>query len=134
MAKQINTPADWCFLAERDLSVADYLAKNMRPVPAEIIAYHCQQAVEKFLKGVLVILGVEPPYIHDLDRLCSMLEKHRNSFNNIFSFCTIINYFSVQLRYDRGLSLSENDMQLVLAHTKSIREFLTKEVPELFAI
>ena len=132
MAKQTNTIEDWRVLAERDLSVADYLAGNMRPVPTEIIAFHCQQAVEKYLKGVLVKLGEEPPYIHDLDRLCSQVEKHRPLFAGISSLCTIINYFSVQPRYDRGLSLSEADMRLVLQHSKTIKDFLQKEIPELF--
>ncbi|MCL2320027.1 MAG: hypothetical protein FWC45_08070, partial [Treponema sp.] len=71
-------------------------------------------------------------YIHDLDRLCSMAEKHRPLFTGISSLCTIINYFSVQPRYDRGLSLSEDDMRLVLKHSKTIKEFLLKEMPELF--
>ena len=71
MAEQTNTHEDWEFLADRDLTVAEYLT-NMRPIPTEVIAFHCQQAVEKYLKGVLVVLGEEPPYIHDLDILCSM--------------------------------------------------------------
>ena len=132
MAKQTNTPEDWRILAERDLAVADYLANNMVPIPTEIIAFHCQQAAEKYLKGALVILGEEPPYIHDLDRLCKLAEKYRPSFVNIASFCTIINYFSSQPRYDRGVDLSEADVRLVLAHTKTIRDFLQKEIPELF--
>ena len=132
MAKQTNTSEDWQFLAERDLAVANHLAVNMRPVPTEIIAFHCQQTTEKFLKGVLVILGEEPPYIHDLDRLCKIVEKHKPAFINISPLCAIINYFSVQPRYDRGIDLSEEDMRLVLAHTKSIKEFLQKEIPELF--
>ena len=51
MAKQTNTSEDWRLLAERDLSVADHLAANMRPTPTEIVAFHCQQAAEKYLKG-----------------------------------------------------------------------------------
>jgi len=132
-AKQTNTPEDWRILAERDMSVADYLAVNMRPLPTEIIAFHCQQAAEKYLKGALVILGEEPPYIHDLDRLCSTAEKYRPSFGSISSLCTIVNYFTVQPRYDRGVSLSEADMGTVLNHTKTIRDFLQKEIPELFS-
>ena len=132
MDKQTNTPRDWRLLAERDFTTADFLAANMYPTPSEIIAFHCQQAVEKYLKGVLVILGEEPPYIHDLDRLCKIAEKHRPSFVSISSLCAIINYFSVQPRYDLGLSLSEADLSIVLAHTKTIREFLQKEIPELF--
>jgi HEPN domain-containing protein len=93
---------------------------------------HLPQAAEKYLKGTLVILGEEPPYIHDLDDLCSLAEKHRSSFVNIASFCTIITQFSSQLRYDQGVDLSEDDMRLVLAHTKTIKDFLQKEIPELF--
>ena len=130
--KQTNTPEDWRILAERDITVADYLAANMRPVPTEIIAFHCQQAAEKYLKGALVILGEEPPYIHDLDILCALALKHRPSFVSISSLCAIINYFSVQPRYDRGTSLSEEDMRLVLSHTKTIKDFLQKEIPSLF--
>jgi hypothetical protein len=33
---------------------------------------------------------------------------------------------------DRGVDLSEADMRLVLAHTKTIRDFLQKEIPALF--
>jgi len=132
MAKQTNAPEDWRILAERDMAVADHLANSMVPAPTGIIAFHCQQATEKYLKGVLVILGEEPPYIHDLDRLCKLAENHRPSFVNIASLCTIINYFSSQPRYDRGVDLSEDDMRLVLAHTKTIKDFLQKEIPELF--
>jgi len=132
MAKQTNTPKDWRLLAERDMAVAGHLADNMRPVPTSIIAFHCQQAAEKYLKGTLVIFGEEPPYIHDLVQLCKIAEKYRPSFVSISSSCTIINYFSVQPRYDLGLSLSEDDMRLVLVHTKTIRDFLQKEIPELF--
>jgi len=129
---QTNTPEDWVFLADRDLTVADHLAVTMRPIPTEVISFHCQQAVEKYLKGALVVLGEEPPYIHDLDILCSMALKHRPSFVSISTLCVAINYFSVQPRYNRGLDLSEEDMKIVLAHTKTIKEFLQKEIPELF--
>jgi HEPN domain-containing protein len=132
MDKQTNTSREWQLLAERDLLVADHLAATMVPVPTEIIAFHCQQAVEKYLKGALVILGVEPPYIHDLDKLCSLAEKSRSSFSGISSLCVAINYFSVQPRYDLGVSLSEADMRLVHQQTKTIRDFLQTEIPELF--
>lgn len=130
MAKQTNTVDDWRYLAERDLSVAEHLAGNMVPVPTEIVAFLCQQAVEKHLKGALVILGEEPPYTHDLPELCKLAEGHRPSFASISTLCSIITHFAVQPRYDRGLSLSETDMRLVLAHTKTIKDFLQKELPD----
>jgi len=132
MAKQTNTPREWRLLAERDITVAEHLAGTMSPVPTEIIAFHCQQAAEKYLKGVLTIMGEDPPYIHDLKELCKLAIKYRPAFVSISTLCTIINQFSIQPRYDFGMSLSEADMRLVLSHTKTIRDFLQKEIPELF--
>jgi len=132
MAEQTNTPLDWKLLAEDDLSVAEYLAANMRPIPTQHIAFNCQQAAEKYMKGALAILGIEPPYTHDLILLYNISEKHRPSYVSIFSSCSIVTQFSVQPRYDRGLSLSDEDMRLVLSHTRIIRDFLQKEFPELF--
>ena len=75
-----NTPLDWRLLAEDDLAVAEYLADNMRPIPTQHIAFHCQQAAEKYLKGALTVLGIEPPYTHDLEKLCSLIESQRSTF------------------------------------------------------
>ena len=134
MAKQINTPKEWRLLAERDFSIAEHLAATYSPTPTEVIANFCQQTSEKYLKGALVILGEEPPFTHDLPELCKLALKHRPSFASISSQCSVITHFAVQPRYDFGLSLSDEDMRLVLAHTKSIRDFLIKEVPELFEV
>jgi HEPN domain-containing protein len=132
MAKYKNSVAGWRELADRDMAVAEYLAATMHPVPTEIIAFHCQQAVEKYLKGVLVFLGKEPPYIHDLEELCALAEKDRPSFGTIFALCSVITHFAVQPRYDKGLDITEADMRIVLHHAQAIRDFLQKEVPELF--
>ena len=132
MGKQVNTPKDWRLLAERDIAIAEHLAGTMRPIPTEIISYFCQQSVEKYLKGVLAVFGDDPPYTHELDELCLMAEKHCPLFTGISSLCTIITQFSVQPRYDLGLSLSEDDMRLILTHTHTIKEFLQKEIPGLF--
>ncbi|MDR0320837.1 MAG: HEPN domain-containing protein [Treponema sp.] len=55
----------WIEIANNDLAVAQYLAKNMHMVSYEIVCFHCQQAVEKYLKWVLVLHDIEPPKIHD---------------------------------------------------------------------
>jgi len=132
MANHTNSAIDWRLLADDDLSVAEYLSANMRPIPTNHISFLCQQAAEKYMKGALVILGIEPPYTHDLILLYNLSEKHRPSYVSIFSSCSIVTQFSVQPRYDRGLSISDDDIRLVLAHTKIIRDFFQKEVPELF--
>jgi HEPN domain-containing protein len=131
-ANQINTPQEWYILAERDFTVAEYLASNMRPIPTEIICFHCQQAVEKYLKGVITLLGEEPPYTHDLAVLCKLCEKHSTEFSKISASCSIITQFGVQPRYDNAMNITESDMNSILRYVNMIKEFLKKETPQLF--
>ena len=37
----------WKEIADSDLSLADFSAQNMWPVPYAIISFHCQQAVDR---------------------------------------------------------------------------------------
>jgi HEPN domain-containing protein len=131
-ANQINTPQEWYILAERDFAVAEYLASNMRPIPMEIICFHCQQAVEKYLKGVITLRGEEPPYTHDLAVLCKLCEKHSAEFSKISASCSIITQFGVQPRYDNAINIMESDMNSILRYVNMIKEFLKKEAPQLF--
>lgn len=62
---------EWLDLAQIDLASAEYLL-GMRPLPIEIICYHCEQATEKLLKGILVYCGVDAPKTHDLVQLCKL--------------------------------------------------------------
>ena len=39
--------SEWLDFAYMDLSAAEHLL-TMRPLPVEIICYHCEQAAEKF--------------------------------------------------------------------------------------
>jgi hypothetical protein len=46
---------EWIRKAERDLDTA-HLTLDNKPAYTDIICYHCQQAVEKYLKAYLVHL------------------------------------------------------------------------------
>jgi len=104
----------------------------MYPPLNEIIAFHCQQAVEKYLKGVLVIFGEEPPHIHNLGELCMLAEKHNPQFSTILHLCARVSQFAIQPRYDYGMSISDTDTRLALEYARKIRTFLEKEVPGMF--
>ena len=54
---------------------------------ADSIAYHIQQAVEKYLKGYLVLHGKKPPRIHELDTLLNHIAAFDDNFNGFFGFC-----------------------------------------------
>ncbi|MEW6540801.1 MAG: HEPN domain-containing protein [Bacillota bacterium] len=101
---------EWQRLAEMDLSSAEYLL-NMRPVPVEIICYHCQQSAEKYLKGYLVLHGINPPKIHDLNELRKLCSDLSHTFKTIADQCSDLAAYGVQPRYPMEPILEERDMR-----------------------
>jgi HEPN domain-containing protein len=63
---------EWLRKAESDLRVAGLLVAH-KPPPTDEICFHCQQAVEKYLKALLQESGHRVPYTHDLEDLYDLL-------------------------------------------------------------
>jgi len=63
---------EWLRKAEADLRVArrEFAA---RPTYHDVVCFHCQQAVEKFLKGLLQEHAALVPKTHDLKRLVDLI-------------------------------------------------------------
>jgi len=121
---------EWQRFAAMDLNSAEYLM-NMYPVPVEIICYHCQQSAEKHLKGYLVLCGINPPKIHDLDELCKLCLKFSDTFEDIADRCSELTAYAVQPRYPMELLIEEQDMRQALNDSKIIRDFVLALAPEM---
>ena len=65
---------DWVFYAESDLKTAEILIKDEDPM-TNIITFHCQQAIEKYLKAFLVDHDVPIVKTHDLIKLNNMVRE-----------------------------------------------------------
>jgi HEPN domain-containing protein len=124
----------WIEFADRDLALAEHTAKTMRPTPHEIVCYHCQQFVEKYLKAFLVSKGQEPPHIHDLAKLVSLCETINPDFGQIKQKCIILTEDGVQPRYPGYMQIIEEDMVRALHFAADIKTFMREKMPELFEI
>ena len=115
---------EWFDFAFDDLIVAEHIQKDLYPRQVYISCYHCQQCVEKALKGVLVYFGIsEPPKIHDLIRLCKLCIEKDNSFNEILRYCASINPYGVEIKYPNEIETDDAMADLILIKTKKIYEF-----------
>ena len=65
----------WFERADRDLRAVRLCLAATDFLP-DIAAYHCQQAAEKLIKGVLVLAGVSFRKTHDLDELADLGEAY----------------------------------------------------------
>lgn len=109
----------WVEYACRDLASADHL-QSMYPVPIEIICFHCQQAVEKALKGFLIYHNMPSvPRAHDLAELCKQCMVIDPSFEELLESCADLTVYSVKMRYPSDMELEERHMVWALDFAKT---------------
>ena len=113
----------WIERADRDFFAARHLAE-IRPVPTEIVCFHCQQAVEKYLKALIVYNDREPPKTHDLTELLKQCCEFNSDISAFSQKCKFLMPFAIRTRYPGGADPEENDMKIALAYTADIIEFL----------
>ena len=122
-----NWSSEWFKLARMDLDSAEFLLA-MRPVPIEIICYHCAQAAEKMLKGVLVSFDIEPPKTHDLPMLCRLCSEADSSFESLLDFCLDLTPYGVQARYPSHFDIELSDMERALRGCKALCRFVEQKI------
>lgn len=88
----------WIASAERDRQTVQILLSAPRQ-PYEIVAYHCQQCAEKYLKAVFVQLDRKPPFIHDLLQLSRGIERHCPEIVRVSVDCERLTPFGTVTRY-----------------------------------
>ena len=80
----------------------------------EIVGFHAQQAVEKWLKAVLGSRGIEFEYTHDLHRLIAEVTAAVGEFPFDIPEVVALTEHAVPLRYDEILDTEPLDRQAVV--------------------
>ncbi|HJA80804.1 MAG TPA: HEPN domain-containing protein [Candidatus Mediterraneibacter intestinipullorum] len=101
--KNEKTLKEWMEFARMDFLAAKHLYEHMYPKPLEIICYHCQQAIEKLLKGVLISRGVTIEKTHDLGLLAEMLQEYTEVDEKYLEICDDLTPYGVKIRYPQEL-------------------------------
>jgi len=92
---------DWFDRGDHDIQTAELLYDQRGHTDA--IAYHIQQAIEKYLKGYLVLRGEKPPRTHELDSLLNRAEKHDSTLYLPFvDLCEKATKYYMEDRYPPG--------------------------------
>ena len=91
---------EWFERGRHDIETAQLLYDQRGHTDS--IAYHIQQAVEKYLKGYLVLHGKKPPKIHELDTLLNHIAVFDDSFNDFLDLCEKASRYYIEDRYPPG--------------------------------
>ncbi|MFY9826669.1 MAG: HEPN domain-containing protein [Thermoanaerobaculia bacterium] len=64
---------EWLLKADNDLANAAHTLKLGAKCPTDTVCFHAQQSVEKHLKAVLVLAGIDFPKTHNLETLMALI-------------------------------------------------------------
>lgn len=117
--------------AESDLAAVRRTITSEGPYDTGL--FHCQQAVEKYLKALLAVHNIIYPKIHDVTVLAELAEPFCPALSTVSFSLAEFNPFAVTIRYD-DLDL-DNDLSLPLLHemlakVEQVRTFIRADLPE----
>ena len=119
---EVKAVLEWFNFADADFDSALILNDAYRKYN-EIICYHCQQAVEKYLKAFLCYNGVIPPKIHVLEALCALCSEFDSSFNDIAKDCAYLSPFAVRVRYPFEMEITDLNTVKSLEIVQRVKDF-----------
>jgi HEPN domain-containing protein len=96
----------WLAKAESDWAAAEILLDSER-CPGDTVCFHCQQFVEKLLKGLLTLHDVESPRTHDLRRLIQLAEPFAPELLRLSDSSDLLTIHGVETRYPGELRAIE---------------------------
>jgi len=85
--------------AESDVEVVRALVENVS-ITDDAIGFHAQQAIEKAMKAVLAIHGVEFPRTHDLGFLLELADRDGVRIPDVVVEARWLTPWSAEFRYD----------------------------------
>jgi len=88
---------EWFAMAQKDLRSAKILFDH--DADNEIVCFHCQQTLEKYLKGYLIAVTGELQQGHNLLKLCKKVMINDNTFNVFLKDMAFVNAFYIETRY-----------------------------------
>ncbi len=90
--------AQWIEYANEDLLFAEHGLKLGSDTPNRLVTYHAQQCAEKYLKGFLVLIGVDFPYTHNISTLLEIISYHAGWADELRD-AEELSQFAVTVRY-----------------------------------
>lgn len=124
MNEKIELINAWIEKADHDLGSAKVIFINL-PEYFDTIAFHCQQAVEKYIKAALVFYDIQTPKSHDLIYLFELLSTQINVEENHYQDAITLNGYSVIIRYpNQTINLSKTEIVKAINIAEGLRSFI----------
>jgi HEPN domain-containing protein len=118
----------WIKKADHDLGTVQVTYLYL-PQYSDTVAFHCQQAAEKYLKGFLFFLDIPFNRQHSLNYLLGLLSSKIEISNELYENASELEEFAVEIRYpDSSVDLSDDEIKRAFKIAKLIRTFVLTQM------
>jgi HEPN domain-containing protein len=119
----------WLAKANEDLLVVEKLTEY-EIIATSSVCFHCQQAVEKFLKAFLIANGIDIKKTHNIEYLLSECADIDNDFSDIDT--KELSDFGVDVRYPGDMYIPNEDETLQYKEIAfEIKDFVEKRIDKI---
>ncbi len=119
---------EWFEKSNKDLKGAEILFEHDGDFG--LVCFHCQQAIEKYLKGYLIYKTGVLQDGHNLVKLCKKASEFSQVFKEYLKECAFVNTFYIETRYpaDDPLIASKEDVEECLDIVHRIIETIESQI------
>lgn len=118
----------WRLKADNDLKTAEFGLSAPEPT-TDTICFHCQQAVEKYLKLFLISHGNEPAFTHNISVLVETCAVIDPDFAGLAD-CDFLTAYAVTLRYPDDFYIPAiEEAHVALTAAQRVRSFVLGRMP-----
>lgn len=125
MNGQVEEIKQWVIKGDHDLGTAKVTYLYI-PEYLDTVTFHCQQAVEKYLKAYLVFQTMSFKFSHDLVYLLDLITQKDSDFEGYYDTVSELQGYAVEIRYpNETIYLSNEKVEKAMMIAKNVRDFVT---------
>lgn len=128
MNEQYNEIKQWIIKGDHDLGTAKVTYLHI-PEFLDTVTFHCQQAVEKYLKAFLIFQTTEFRFSHDLVYLLDLINQKDPEFEQFYDSVSELQGYAIEVRYpNETIFLSNEKVENAILVAKNIRAFVSEKM------
>jgi HEPN domain-containing protein len=118
---------EWADKAEADYAAALVLRRSRKKYSRDIVCFHLQQCVEKYLKARLTEAGIAFTKTHDLERLLDLVLPAEPLWAGLRPAMVRLTDYAVEVRYP-GRTVSTAEAKRLLRTATSARDLVRRSL------
>lgn len=128
MSRRIEDVRQWIVKGDHDLGTSKITYLHI-PEYLDTVTFHCQQAVEKYLKAYLLFHSITFKFSHDLVYLVDLIVERDNDFEQFYDEVSELQGYAVEVRYpNETIFLSKEQVEHSIEFAMRIRKIIIEKI------